>query len=132
MKKTNKQNMIKNLAIAVFSLLTFSGCEKNTVTPVQPPTHTIMLVNWSYKNVTLFNRIDQSLNRDLMGRDDLFGRDTVYLNVDEIEYTVQKHPKSGFYDSQWQDVRIALYDNGVLKQTYEDQTKEFYIRYKAN
>jgi hypothetical protein len=65
-----------------------------------------------------------------MGRDDLFGRDTVYLNVDEIEYAVEIHPKySGYF--VWGDVRLALYDNGVLKQTYERINKKFYIRYQA-
>ena len=140
MKKINKQNMVKNFAIAVFSLLTFASCQKETVTPVtpvQPTTHTIMLVNWSLKNVYLqnvylHNTIDQSLNRELMGRDDIWNRDTVILYTNQIEYQVQKHPKFGFYDHQWQDVRIALYDNGVLRQIFEEQTKEFYIRYKAN
>ena len=123
--------MVKNFAIALFSLSTITGCQKETVTPVPSPstTHTLMLVNWSRLDVTLFNRIDQSLNRDLMGRDDLFGRDTVYLNVDEIEYKVQAHPNSGYFT--WSDVKIALYDNGVLKQTYLRQNKEYYIRYQA-
>ncbi len=124
--------MVKNFAIALFSLLTITGCQKETVTPVPSAstTHTLMLVNWSRLDVTLFNRIDQSLNRDLMGRDDLFGRDTVYLNVDEIEYAVEIHPKySGYF--VWGDVRLALYDNGVLKQTYERINKKFYIRYQA-
>jgi hypothetical protein len=131
MKKITKQNMVKNFAIALFSLLTITGCQKETVTPTPPSaTHTLMLVNWSRLDVTLFNRIDQSLNRDLMGRDDLFGRDTVYLNVDEIEYAVEIHPKySGYF--VWGDVRLALYDNGVLKQTYERINKKFYIRYQA-
>jgi hypothetical protein len=132
MKKITKTNMVKNFAIALFSLSTITGCQKETVTPVPSAstTHTLMLVNWSRLDVTLFNRIDQSLNRDLMGRDDLFGRDTVYLNVDEIEYAVEIHPKySGYF--VWGDVRLALYDNGVLKQTYERQNKKFYIRYQA-
>jgi hypothetical protein len=133
MGKITKNNMVKNFAIALFSLLTITGCQKETITPTPPPTtHTIMIVNWSLMDVYLFNRIDQSLNRDLMGRDDLWNRDTVILYTNEIEYTVQKHPKfSGPY-YYWGDVRIALYDNGVLKQTYEKQTKEYYIRYKAN
>ena len=58
-------------------------------------------------------------------------KDTVYFNANEIEYKVQNHPKFGFYDWNWQGVRLALYDNGVLKQTYEGNTKEFYIRYQA-
>jgi hypothetical protein len=127
MKKITKTNMAKNFAIALFSLLTITGCQKETVTPVPSPstTHTLMLVNWSWYNVTLFNRIDQSLNVDLMAKD------TVYFNSNEIEYKVQNHPKFGFHDWNWQGVRLALYDNGVLKQTYEGHTKEFYIRYQA-
>lgn len=127
MKKITKTNMVKNFAIALFSLSTITGCQKETVTPVPSPstTHTLMLVNWSWYNVTLFNRIDQSLNVDLMAKD------TVYFNSNEIEYKVQNHPKFGFYDWNWQGVRLALYDNGVLKQTYEGNTKEFYIRYQA-
>jgi len=119
--------MVKNFAIALFSLSTIAGCQKETVTPVPSAsaTHTLMLVNWSWYNVTLFNRIDQSLNIDLMAKD------TVYFNSNEIEYKVQNHPKLGFYDWNWQGVRLALYDNGVLKQTYEGHTKEFYIRYQA-
>jgi len=127
MKKITKTNMVKNFAIALFSLSIITGCQKETVTPVPSPstTHTLMLVNWSWYNVTLFNRIDQSLNLDLMAKD------TVYFNSNEIEYKVQNHPKFGFYDWNWQGVRLALYDNGVLKQTYEGHTKEFYIRYQA-
>lgn len=127
MKKITKQNMVKNFAIALFSLSTITGCQKETVAPVPSAsaTHTLMLVNWSWYNVTLFNRIDQSLNVDLMAKD------TVYFNSNEIEYKVQNHPKLGFHDWNWQGVRLALYDNGVLKQTYEGHTKEFYIRYQA-
>ena len=127
MEKITKTNMVKNFAIALFSLSIITGCQKETVTPVPSPstTHTLMLVNWSWYNVTLFNRIDQSLNLDLMAKD------TVYFNSNEIEYKVQNHPKFGFYDWNWQGVRLALYDNGVLKQTYEGHTKEFYIRYQA-
>ncbi len=123
--------MVKNFAIALFSLSTLAGCQKETVTPVPPPstTHTIMIVNWSLQKVYLFNKIDQSLNRELMGREDLLGRDTVIIYTNEIEYKVQAHPNSGYFT--WSDVKIALYDNGVLKQTYLRQNKEYYIRYQA-
>ena len=131
------KNLIKISFVFIVFIL-FSGCNKTVTPPVQATTtHTIMLVNWSLKNVYLqnvylFDTIDQSLNRELMGRDDIWNRDTVILNTNEIEYQVQKHPKFGFYDFEWQDVRIALYDNGVLRQIFEKQTKEYYIRYKAN
>jgi hypothetical protein len=137
MKKITKTNMVKNFAIALFSLSTLAGCQKENVTPgqstpVQPATHTIMLVNWSLQNVYLQNQyVDQSLNRDLMGRDDLFGRDTVILYTNEIEYQVKRNPKSNQFFS-WADVRIALYDNGILRKIYERQGIEFYIRYQAN
>jgi hypothetical protein len=134
MKKITKTNMVKNFAIALFSLSTITGCQKETVAPVPPPstTHTIMLVNWSLQNVYLKNQfVDQSLNRDLMGRDDLWNRDTVILYTNEIEYQVKMNPKSNQFFS-WADVRIALYDNGVLRKIYERQGIEFYIRYKAN
>lgn len=132
MKKIRKQNMVKNFAIALFSLSTITGCQKETVTPVTlPATHTIMLVNWSLQNVYLQNQyVDQSMNRDLMGRDDLWNRDTVILYTNEIEYQVKMNPKSnGFFS--WADVRIALYDNGVLRKIYERQGIEFYIKYRA-
>jgi hypothetical protein len=127
MKKITKTNMVKNFAIALFSLSTLAGCQKENVAPVPPPstTHTIMLVNWSRYDVTLFNRIDQSLNVDLMGKD------TVYFNSNEIEYKVQKHPKFNSLDFYFYGVRLALYDNGVLKQTYEGYKEDFYIRYQA-
>jgi hypothetical protein len=134
MKKITKTNMVKNFAIALFSLSTLAGCQKETVAPVPSPstTHTIMLVNWSLQNVYLQNQfVDQSLNRDLMGRDDLWNRDTVILYTNEIEYQVKMNPKSNQFFS-WADVRIALYDNGVLRKIYERQGIEFYIRYKAN
>lgn len=136
MKKITKTTMVKNFAIALFSLSTFAGCQKENVTPgqstpIQPATHTIMLVNWSRQDVYLENQyVDKSLNRDLMGRDDLFGRDTVILYTNEIEYQVKAHPKSFGYFS-WPDVRIALYDNGVLRKIYERQGIEFYIKYRA-
>ena len=129
-KSTSKVNEgLKNLIKISFVFIVFilfSGCKKTVTPPVQATTHTIMLVNWSRYDVRLFNRIDQNLTVDLMGKD------TVYFSSNEIEYTVQKHPDFNPLDWYFYGVRLALYDNGVLKQTYEGQTKDFYIRYKAN
>lgn len=112
--------------IVVIAILLFSSCKKTTITPAQPTKHTIMIVNWSWYDVELFNAIDPNLTMDLMGGD------TVYINSNEFEYTVKRHPDFNPLFFSWYDVYLAVYDNGVLKQTYKGQTKEFYIRYKAN
>jgi hypothetical protein len=140
-KSTSKVNEgLKNLIKISFIFIVFilfSGCKKTVTPPVQATTHTIMLVNWSrydvfLQNVYLFDTIDQSLNRDLMGHGDLWGRDTVILNTNEIEYKVQRHPHASSIDWHFDGLYIGLYDNGVLRQTYQKQPKEFYIRYKAD
>jgi hypothetical protein len=115
---------MKILYLIALTLLV--SCSKDTPAPAtNNGTHNIMIVNYTRYNLDLISRADPSLNRSF------YGADTVYYQTDKLDLFVEKGLNNPIHFS-WFGVFIILYDNGDLKQVYEKQGTNFYIRYDAN